>query len=159
MGSTQRKECLLKVSECFHFLHPFSCRVRGRAAVRCNQVCLICGMCDRFWYSGVLLKTIFFGVVQKTGKELWIENVLFCQRLWSPYIKSLKKRGWRSVKRQSFVLKSNSGINCKKKKFGPNLFDPKLTWAKLFQTEDTQRLACLLSFWELILSCLRASLG
>ena len=33
---------------------------------------------------------------------------------------------------------------------GPNFFDPKLTRAKLFQTERTRRLACLLSFCELV---------
>ena len=32
-----------------------------------------------------------------------------------------------------------------------NIFDPNLTWPKLFQTERTQRLACLPSFCELVL--------
>ena len=37
--------------------------------------------------------------------------------------------------------------------FGPNLFNPKFTRPKLFQTERTQRLACLPSFRELVLIC------
>ena len=48
MGSTQRKECLLKVSECLHFLLALSCILKGRDAMRCNQVCLIFVMCDLF---------------------------------------------------------------------------------------------------------------
>ena len=72
-----------------------------------------------------------------------LSDFLFCQRLWSPYVKNLKLAGWGEL----------WGGRKSMKIFWAQTFSTQsLTLPKLFQTERTRRLACLPSFCELVLS-------
>ena len=94
------------------------------------------------------------GVVYQAKLTTWnIHKINDLLLLWLKAKTSTKYKsslGQKKIRRQFILIKLSNSARNSLKEYGPILFDPKLTWPKLLQTERTRRLACLPNFCKLV---------